>query len=123
MVGSVSSRATGCRYRAAAAFTLLALAICAGCTRPLLNQAGHTGYGDCSPHSCGDVPTCDDDCRQPALYSRLQAGYHEACKKCGYLGPHCNCSTSHGASIDPPPPSRFHPVPTRPVFGGPYEAW
>jgi hypothetical protein len=39
------------------------------------------------------------------------------CEKCARNAP-CDRHRVHAVTSEVPPPGRFHPVPTRPVFGG-----
>ena len=99
-----------------AAHLLSVAIVCAGCVGPI---GDWIPYADpASECGCSDVCECDQACQvgpTGRAVNLAKDGCQMTCKVCGHV---VNCYAPHDAIGPPeiPPPGRFHPVPTHPVF-------
>jgi hypothetical protein len=97
---------------------LLVLALCAGCAGPFVDWTAYRGECLCGEHCDIGIGGCKSyrrnqaACWPPSVQATWNAMY-EICAPCVPCPSPANCSAG-----EPFRPGRFHPVPTRPVFGG-----
>jgi hypothetical protein len=95
---------------------ILLIAGCRGMKSAHCNckSCGHAQQCDCQK-SCGKQHKCCKCGKQNCICGHMQALYRVPCEKCGCLLHYCEHSGYVGP-VEPPPPPRFHPVPTHPVL-------
>jgi len=98
----------------------LTILLCIGCANPL--GALKRDAAGCRQCSCGDAcedEACCDESGVKAHCGGMPAAFHVPCESCGKLPSFCLCHHApETGPVEYPPRVRFHPVPTRPVFGG-----